>query len=129
MQDRRLSIIQDTAVDDLHDIDTHAFDDKSPSPHHESSVKSYMESHSPNDENSHKCSPRSPLMGRDESVVDEGKVEMVLEVRREEGNGKIAFVSCMKCLEGIWLINSPSPTRQEGRLGYDTAGAGSKYIT
>ena len=91
MQNRRLSIIQDTAVDDLHDIDTHALDKNSPPPHHDSSVMSYMESHSPNDESSHKCSPTSPLMSRVASAVGEGKVEMMLEVTRVEGKGKSAF--------------------------------------
>lgn len=100
VQNRRLSIIQDAAVDDLHDIDTHALDKKPPPAHHESSVMSYMESHFPNDESSHNCSPRSPLMGRGNPVVDGGKVETRLEVRRVEENGKIAFVSCMECLRG-----------------------------
>ncbi len=91
MQDRRLSIIQDTAVDDLHDINTHALDDKSPTPHHESSVMSYMESHSPNDESSHTCVPRSPLLSRSNSLEDDDKVTMVLETDRARRIGKIAF--------------------------------------
>lgn len=87
MLNRRLSIIQDTGVDDLHDIDTHALDSNSPSPHHEWSMMSYMNSHSPNDESSHKCSPKSPLVGRQDSVVDEKEVGKGMKVRRAEGNG------------------------------------------
>ena len=105
IQDRRLSIIQDTAVDDLHDIDTHALDNKSPPPHHGSSVMSYVESHSPNDENSHMRSPRSPLMSRGNSLVDEEEVEMVLEIGRVEKIGKVAFVSCVERFGGGGLAN------------------------
>lgn len=99
MQNRRLSIIQDTAIDDFHDIDTHAFDNKSPPPHHESSVMSYMESHSPNDESSHKCSPESPLVRNGNPPLDEDKAEMVLEVRRVENRGKVASIFAFSASE------------------------------
>ncbi len=94
MQNRRLSILQDAANDDLHDINTHALDSKSPPPHHESSVMSYMESHSPNDENSHECSPKSPLISRQNSVVDMEKGENGAggDKEGENGYGCVRFV-------------------------------------
>jgi len=104
MQNRRLSIVQDAEVDDLRDIDTHALDGKSPPPHHESSMLSYMESHSPNDESSHKCYPESPLISRQNSVVDEKEGEMGLKASRVEENGWSAFVSRTGfCFKGVWI--------------------------
>lgn len=126
MQNRRLSIIQDAAVDDLHDIDTHALDKKSPPPHHESSVMSYMESHSPNDENSHKCFPRSPLLSRNNSVGDDEKVEMV-----SEQTGEIAFSCLTWSVWGklVWLIIAPSCSGQgSSKLGQNAARAINKVI-
>lgn len=130
MQNRRLSKIQDTAVDDLHDITTHALDDKSPPPHHESSVMSYMEAHSRNDESAHKCIPRSPLLSRSNSVGDDEE-ETVSEVEKTEERGKIAFSFLVWSVlgEAVWLIISHSSLGQgSSRLGHDAAGAISEVI-
>lgn len=85
-RDRRLSIIQDSALDDLpHDTDTHALDDTSPSPHHESAMMSFMDAHAPDGQSSHKCSRPSPLMSRGNSVV------AMEEVKK---NGNVAKIFC-----------------------------------
>ena len=105
-RNRRLSIIQDTAVDNLHHVDTHALDDTSPSPHHELSMMSYMDAHSPKDESSYRCSPPSPLKSRSNSVVAVEKVEK---------NGKAAYVSCEKRFRGFWLTDLRSPSGKRRR--------------
>ena len=93
-RNRRLSIIQDTAADDLDRTDTHALDETSPSPHHESSMMSYMTARSPKGESSYACSPPSPLISRDNSVV---------AVEKPETNGKVVWDLYQKLLRGFWL--------------------------
>lgn len=101
MQDRRLSVIQDTAIDDLYDIDTHALDKTSPPPHHESSLMSYMESHSPNDESYHQCTSKSPLMSCKNCVGVGEETKMLIKERRVKRGGKAAIVGKWSVLWGF----------------------------
>lgn len=104
MQNRRLSILQDAANDDLHNINTHALDSKSPPSHHE---------YSPNNDNTYECHPKSPLISRENSVMDVEKNENGAGRDKEGEEGYVCFRFVRSCFVNRALAEPSSVLQGE----------------